>query len=36
MSGLLEKVKSWLFAEEEDGYEAPSAEEESGAPAPAA
>jgi cell division inhibitor SepF len=34
MSGLLEKVKSWLFAEEEDRYEAQSAEEEPGAPAP--
>ena len=36
MSGLLERVKSWLFAEEEDGYEAAStAEEEPGTtPAP--
>jgi cell division inhibitor SepF len=34
MSGLLEKMKSWLFAEEEDGYEGPATEEEPGAPAP--
>jgi len=34
MSGLLERMKSWLFAEEEDGYGAPATEEEPGAPAP--
>jgi len=34
MSGLLERVKCWLFAEEEDGYEAPSTDEEQGTPAP--
>jgi cell division inhibitor SepF len=34
MSGLLEKMKSWLFAEEEDGYEPPATEEEPGIPTP--
>ena len=34
MSGLLERMKSWLFAEEEGGFEAPTTEEELGSPAP--
>jgi len=34
MSGLLEKVKSWLFAEDQDGYEAPNVEEEAAPPLP--
>jgi len=31
---LLERVKSWLFAEDEDGFEPGAAEEEPGLPAP--
>jgi cell division inhibitor SepF len=34
MAGLLEKMKSWLFAEDEDGLEMPGADEEAGVPAP--
>lgn len=31
MSGLLERVKSWLFADDEDGYEAAGGEEDTSA-----
>lgn len=34
MSGLLEKVKSWLFAEDQESYDAPSGEEEPAPPLP--
>jgi len=35
MSGLLEKMKSWLFAEEEDGYEPQLQKRSRGFPLPA-
>ena len=34
MSGLLERVKSWLFAEDVDGLDAPGADDDVGLPAP--